>query len=207
MKNISKITLVLGLALSLTSLTQAGNNFPRVYESNIKIDRIQVNKMKILKQEFRTELNHNHYRDAKYIKYDIIELLEKDIRFQKKKIYDLKSMINENDNPYYRKSQNNQRSTRNNSRRNNNPYYGDNNTNCGTHNINIQEAKQTLRILKSQLREKQDLLHELNYSSFNSPRELRRNLRSLGAVINNMKADIDLYYNTNIDSPYYRRGK
>jgi len=202
MKNFSKIALVLGLTLSLSQVVKANGNFPRAYESNIKIDRIQVNKMKALKREFQLELDHHHIRDARFIKYEIVELLEKDIRFQKKKIRDIQILISDNDNPYYRKSK-----KQNNNRRGNSTYYPNNHTSCDNNNIDVREAKRELRVLKRQLNEKRDLLSELNHTSYHSPRALRQNVHLIREVIRNMKADIDLYYNTNIDSPYYRKGR
>ncbi len=201
MKKAAKLLLGLGLLLGFSQISLAHHN-PRGYESDVKIDRIQVNKMRVLQREFKFELNHNHFRDARYIKYDIIELLQKDIRFQKKKIRDLKTTISNHDHPYYRKSNNKSKGKR----YNNDEYYDDNYGHNDSH-INIHEAKKELRLLRRQLDDKRDLLYNLERSSYNNPRELRRDLRSIKAIIKNMKADVDLHYNLNLDSPYYRKAR
>lgn len=203
MKKAAQLLLGLGLLLGFSQIGHAHNN-PRGFESDVRIDRIQVNKMRTLHREFKAELNYNHFRDARYIKFDIIELLQKDIRFQKKKIRDLKASISNHDHPYYRKSNSNK--NKHGRRHHNNEYYDNDHGHHDAH-FNLNRAKKELRLLRSQLEEKRDLLFNLEHSSYHNPRELRRDLRSIRAIIKNMKADVDLHYNLNIDSPYYRRGR
>jgi len=203
MKKAAKILLGLGLVLGFSQMSIAHHDTPRGAESDVRIDRIQVNKMRTLQKEFRAELNHNHFRDARYIKFDIIELLRKDIRFQKKKIRDLRSLIDGNDNPYYRRGNTGQKN-KNGRRHNNNEYYED--QGCST-NFNAHKAKKELKLLRRQLDEKRDLLHDIEHSAYHNPRELRRDLRSIKAIIQNMKTDVDLHYNLNINSPYYRKAR
>lgn len=188
------VKLMIGLLIGLSQIGTAHEHRSHSSESNIKIDRIQVNKMRALKREFRFELNHNHFRDARYIKYDIIELLKKDIRFQKKKIRDLKSQIEDNSHPYYRKSQSKKRH-----HHRNNEYYDDDS------NFDLQHAKKEIRVLRRQLDNKRDLLYDLEYSQYNNPKQLKRDIRAINEIIDNMKTDVDLYYNLNIDSQYYRK--
>lgn len=199
MKKAVQLLLGLGLLLGFSQMGHAHHN-PRAYESDVKIDRIQVNKMRALHREFRTELNHNHFRDARYIKYDIIELLRKDIRFQKKKIRDLRLRIEDSSHPYYRKS-----NSHKNKRHYNDEYYDDNHGQ--NPHFNEPRARKELRLLRRQLDEKRDLLYDLENSRYHNPRELRRDLRSVRAVIDNMKTDVDLHYNLNIDSQYYRKSR
>ncbi len=203
MKKAAKILLGLGLVLGFSQMSIAHHDTPRGAESDVRIDRIQVNKMRALHREFKAELNHNHFRDARYIKFDIIELLKKDIRFQKKKIRDLRSLIDENDNPYYRRG-NTGKKNRNRGHHNNNEYYGDEQSSS---NFSAHKARKELKLLRRQLNEKRDLLHDIEHSAYHNPRELRRDIRSIKAIIQNMKADVDLHYNLNIDSPYYRKAR
>lgn len=196
-----KLILGIGIFLGFSQISDANNNRP-TFESDLKIDRIQVNKMRVLQREFRYELNHNHFRDARYIKYDILELLKKDIRFQKKKIRDLKADIDAYSHPYYRKS-NNQK----NKHHRNNQYYDDRGNNCNSSNFNVNNAKKELRLLRRQLDDKRELLHDIEHTQYYRPRELRRDLRTINAIIDNMKADVDLHYNLNIDSQYYRKSR
>lgn len=201
MKKAIKLLLGIGLFIGFSQLSLADDHNSRRFESDKRIDRIQVNKMRALKQEFRAELNHNHFREARYIKFDIIELLRKDIRFQKKKIRDLKMQIDDHGHPYYRRSNNNRRG-----HQHNDEYYDDRHGDYSS-NFNMQRAKKELRLMRRQLDEKRDLLYDLEHSRYHSPRELRRDLRAINAIIDNMKADVDLYYNLNIDSQYYRKSR
>jgi len=200
MKKAIKLILGIGLFIGFSQLGTANNHGSRGYESDVKIDRIQVNKMRALQREFRSELNHNHFRDARYVKFDIIELLKKDIRFQKKKIRDLRTRIENNSHPYYRQSNNRRH-------RSNNNYYQDDRHDGHSSEFNSRYAKKELRLLRRQLDDKRDLLHDLEHSHYYNARELRRDLRAINAIINNMKADVDLHYNLNIDSQYYRKSK
>lgn len=199
MKIATKILLGFGLLLGFSQMSNAHHTTPRGIESDVRIDRIQVNKMRALQREFKAELNHNHFRDARYIKYDIIELLKKDIRFQKKKIRDLRVLIEDNDHPYYRKSNSNKK------RHHNDEYYGGN-QGC-TNDFNAREAKKELRLLRGQLEDKRNLLYDIEHSAYHNPRELRRDLRSIKAIIQNMKTDVDLHYNLNTNSQYYRKSR
>lgn len=196
-----KLILGIGLFIGFSQISNANHNAP-TFESDLRIDRIQVNKMRALQREFRTELNHNHFRDARYIKYDILELLKKDIRFQKKKIRDLKASIDAYSHPYYRKSNH-----KKNRHHHNDEYYNDRGNNCNSSDFNLHNAKKELRILRRQLDDKRELLYDIEHTYYSSPRELRRDLRTINAIIDNMKADVDLHYNLNIDSQYYRKAR
>lgn len=188
------------LALGINQFAKAENG--RKYESNLKIDRIQVNKMKALKREFKEEVHYGNFRQAKFIKYDVILLAEKDIRFQQKKIRDLKRKLDRNnDHPYYKKSQ----TRRSNNRHYQNGYYDRNSDHCGTDNFNRSEARQELRTLKRLLQEKRELLHELKHNHSRHSRTFNKDLRVLRALIHNMQDDVSLHYNNNVDSQYYRR--
>lgn len=196
-----KTTLLgLTLAFGLNQFAMADNG--RRYESNQKIDRIQVNKMKALKRELKEELHYRNLRQVRYIKYDIITLAQKDIRFQKKKIRDLQNIIEDHNHPYYRKGNANNRN-RNDRGRNQGYYDNGNNRNS----FNLREARQELRMLRSQLEEKKQLLRDLDYAPRGRNRSFNKDLRVVRELIINMQDDVNLHYNNNIDSPYYRRRK
>lgn len=199
MMNLKTTLLGLTLVFGLNEFAVANNG--RGFESDQKIDRIQVNKMKTLKREFSHELRFGNMRQVKYIKYDVITLAEKDIRFQYKKIKDLQRYINANDHKYYRKGN----STRHSQTNRNRPYYGSNDRGCETGNTSLSEAKRELRQLRVQLDEKEDLLHDLRHNHSRHRNTFNRDLRTLKVLISNMQTDVDLHYNPNPHSQYYRR--
>ncbi|MGB0884537.1 MAG: hypothetical protein ACPG4W_05690 [Flavobacteriales bacterium] len=178
------LLLTFGLILGINQTALAGHG-PRYYDhqSNKQIDRIQVNKMRMLKQEFKAELRFNHFRKAKFIKFEIIELIEKDIRFQRKKIREVKRKIEALDNPYFRR--------------------GNRNGRQGGQQAKLRRLKHKLFAMKDQMREKKALFNQIE--GCHSHRGLRAELRLFNQFLQNMRGDLDLY-NQGGNHQYYRRG-
>ena len=117
-------------------------------------------------------------------KESLHELIEKDIRFQRKKIREVKRKIEALDNPYYRR--------------------GSRNGNHRADQAKLRRLKHKLFAMKDQMREKKALFNQLE--SCHNNRGLRAELRLFHQFLQNMKGDLAVYNQGGNNNPYYKRG-